>query len=243
MPRRWACSPTRCSWRPTSCSTTPSSCPSATTSASTSSSPATSRVASTARYGETFVVPEALILKESARIYDLQNPTSEDVEVGRVASRRLVDARRARGDGEEDHARRHRHRRRRALRPGEQAGHLEPARHLSRAITGAYDRRPRGRVRRPRLRRLQEGRRRRGRRPTFGADPRSARSSCSTTRPSSTACSPVDADRADASGPTRRWRRCTTASASPAGRTRATGDAPHERGSRSTSPASPTPSS
>ncbi|KQM84190.1 tryptophan--tRNA ligase [Agromyces sp. Leaf222] len=30
-----------------------------------------------ARYGETFVVPEALIPKESARIYDLQDPTSK----------------------------------------------------------------------------------------------------------------------------------------------------------------------
>ncbi|MCX7520960.1 tryptophan--tRNA ligase [Microbacterium sp. STN6] len=30
-----------------------------------------------ARFGETFVVPEAIILKETARIYDLQNPTSK----------------------------------------------------------------------------------------------------------------------------------------------------------------------
>ncbi|WP_213814425.1 tryptophan--tRNA ligase [Glaciihabitans sp. dw_435] len=29
------------------------------------------------RFGETFVVPEATIMKESARIYDLQNPTSK----------------------------------------------------------------------------------------------------------------------------------------------------------------------
>jgi tryptophanyl-tRNA synthetase len=29
------------------------------------------------RYGETFVVPEGLILKESAKIYDLQNPTAK----------------------------------------------------------------------------------------------------------------------------------------------------------------------
>ncbi|MCU1533553.1 MAG: trpS [Glaciihabitans sp.] len=29
------------------------------------------------RFGDTFVVPEALILKESARIYDLQNPTAK----------------------------------------------------------------------------------------------------------------------------------------------------------------------
>ncbi|MCU1577687.1 MAG: trpS [Leifsonia sp.] len=29
------------------------------------------------RFGETFVVPEAIILKETARIYDLQNPTSK----------------------------------------------------------------------------------------------------------------------------------------------------------------------
>ena len=29
------------------------------------------------RYGDTFVIPQAMILKESARIYDLQNPTSK----------------------------------------------------------------------------------------------------------------------------------------------------------------------
>jgi tryptophanyl-tRNA synthetase len=29
------------------------------------------------RFGETFVVPQAMILKESARIYDLQNPTAK----------------------------------------------------------------------------------------------------------------------------------------------------------------------
>jgi tryptophanyl-tRNA synthetase len=29
------------------------------------------------RYGETFVVPEAVIMKETARIYDLQNPTAK----------------------------------------------------------------------------------------------------------------------------------------------------------------------
>ena len=29
------------------------------------------------RFGDTFVVPQAMILKESARIYDLQNPTSK----------------------------------------------------------------------------------------------------------------------------------------------------------------------
>ena len=63
--------------RPTSCSTTPTWCPSARTSASTSSSPATSRSGSTRRFQDTFVVPEAMIPKATAKIYDLQDPTAK----------------------------------------------------------------------------------------------------------------------------------------------------------------------
>ena len=36
------------------------------------------------RFGDTFVVPEAVILKETAKIYDLQDPTVEDEQVRRI---------------------------------------------------------------------------------------------------------------------------------------------------------------
>ncbi len=39
-----------------------------------------------ARFGETFRVPSPYIQKDTARIFDLQNPHGEDVEVGRVAT-------------------------------------------------------------------------------------------------------------------------------------------------------------
>ena len=54
------------------------------------------------RFGETFAIPEALILKETARIYDLQNPTNEDVEVGGIRRGHHLAAGRPEGHGEED---------------------------------------------------------------------------------------------------------------------------------------------
>ena len=46
------------------------------------------------RYGETFRVPMPVIQQDTARIFDLQNPTREDVEVGGVRCGRAVAARR-----------------------------------------------------------------------------------------------------------------------------------------------------
>ena len=72
-----ASSPTRCSWRPTSCCTRPTSCRSATTRSSTSSSRATSPSASTAATARRSRVPMPVIQQDTARIFDLQNPTAK----------------------------------------------------------------------------------------------------------------------------------------------------------------------
>ena len=42
------------------------------------------------RFGETFVVPEALIPKESARIYDLQEPTAKMSKSASISEAGLV---------------------------------------------------------------------------------------------------------------------------------------------------------
>ncbi len=73
---RRRCSPTRSCRPPTSCSTGRSTSRSARTSASTSSSPATSRRFNH-RYKKTFRLPEPYILKETAKITDLQDPTAK----------------------------------------------------------------------------------------------------------------------------------------------------------------------
>ena len=46
-------------------------------SVSTSSSPATSRIRFNGRFGDTFVVPDAHIVKDTAKILDLQDPTAK----------------------------------------------------------------------------------------------------------------------------------------------------------------------
>ena len=72
-----ACSPTRCSWRRTSCCTTPSVVPVGDDQRQHVELTRDLAGRFNSRFGETFVVPEAVILKETARIYDLQDPTSK----------------------------------------------------------------------------------------------------------------------------------------------------------------------
>ncbi len=81
-------------------------------------------------FGETFTMPKPMIQRETARIYDLQNPTSKMSKSARVRRGRALDARRTEGQREEDHARGHRLRGRGALRPRGEAGRLESARDL-----------------------------------------------------------------------------------------------------------------
>ena len=90
---------------------------SATTSASTSSSPATSRCASTAATARRSSCPRPRSPKVGARVMDLQDPTAQDVEVGRLAAGHRDGARPARGHRAQDQAGRHRHRQRGPLRP------------------------------------------------------------------------------------------------------------------------------
>ena len=125
-----------------------------------------------ARYGETFRVPMPVIQQDTARIFDLQNPTakmskSAESDAGvlwlldepSVSAKKIM---RAVTDSEGSV------RYDREKKPGR----LEPARDLRRPDR-APDPRDRGRVRRPRLRRLQEGSRRgRRRRVRSGARPR-----------------------------------------------------------------------
>ncbi len=139
------------------------------------------------RFGETFVVPEALIPKESARIYDLQEPTakmskSANSEAGlvKLMDDPAVTAKKFRS-AVTDTGREVRY------DPADEARHLEPARH---------PRRDHGRARSPSSRRSTTAAatatsRRTSPRPSSSGSRRSApaRSSCSRIRPSSTACS------------------------------------------------------
>ena len=127
------------------------------------------------------------------------------------------------GDGEEDPLGGHRHRARGGRRPGEQAGRHQPADHPQRAVRAEH-RRARGALRRPRLRRPEEGARRGGHRLRHaGAGPHPR--SCSTTPPSSSGCSPP-ARRGPARSPPARWPRSTSGSGFLAP---AAGVAPRER--------------
>ena len=80
------CSPTRRCRRPTSCCTTPTRCRSATTSASTSSWPATWPCGSTRRYGDTFVVPAHAIPPVGGPGDGPAGARAQDVQVGRLAA-------------------------------------------------------------------------------------------------------------------------------------------------------------
>ena len=164
------------------------------------------------RYGETFVVPEALIHKESARIYDLQEPTakmskSADSEAGlvKLLDEPSVTAKKI-SSAVTDTGREVRY------DPAEQARHLEPARHPTPRPRAArsprsrseYDGRGYGDFKKDVAEAVVERPRRRS---------APARSSCSRTRPSSTACS-RSAPTRRASGPSGCCARSTTASAS-----------------------------
>ena len=127
-----ACSPTRSCRPPTSCSTRPTACRSARTSASTSSSPGISRSGSTPGSGETFTVPEPYILTGTAKIHDLQDPTAKMSKSASTPDRHRRPARRPEGRRQEDPLGGHRRRARDPLRPGGQAGRLQPADDLRR---------------------------------------------------------------------------------------------------------------
>ena len=204
---RRACSTTRCSWPPTSSPTTPSGSRWATTSASTSSSPATSPSASTTASATRSWCPRRAIPPVGARIMDLQNPTNEDVEVGRLAPGHDHAARRPEGDHQADQERGHRLRHRGPLRPRRQA---RACRTCSQ-ILGAVTDRPVER-RRSRVRRLAATARSRPRSPTRSssscARSRSATPSSRPTPPRSRASSPPAP-----TAPRRSPRRSSTASA------------------------------
>ena len=71
---------------------------------------------------DVFVIPEAHIVKETAKIYDLQDPTSKMSKSAASDAGLINMLDDAEGIGEEDQVRGHRHRPRDRLRPGEQAG-------------------------------------------------------------------------------------------------------------------------
>ena len=85
------------------------------------------------RYGDTFVVPEAFIPKQTAKVLDLQDPTAKmSKSLGEAGTINLLDDPAA--ITQEAQARGHRHRHRGPLRPGREAGCVEPAVHLA-AVT------------------------------------------------------------------------------------------------------------
>ena len=111
------------------------------------------------RYKKTFRLPEPYILKSTAKIGDLQHPTAKMSKsvLGRGGIIELLDdpaisAKKVRSAVTDSGSRG-------PLRPRGEAGHLQPAHDLLRAH-GRGDRRPRGPVRRSRVRRPEEGPRR-----------------------------------------------------------------------------------
>ena len=101
------------------------------------------------RFGDVLTVPEPYIVKGSAKIMDLQDPTSKMSKTTSTREGHPRDDGGPRAAGEEAALGRHRHRGRGPLRPGDQAGGLQPPRHPLGAV-GDADRGPRGRVRRAR---------------------------------------------------------------------------------------------
>jgi hypothetical protein len=81
------------------------------------------------RFGETFVIPKAVMPKAGARVMDLQDPDLEDEQVRGQRRRARLPHGGSDVDRQEVQARRHRFRDRGALRPRRQAGRVEPARH------------------------------------------------------------------------------------------------------------------
>ncbi len=99
------------------------------------------------RYGQTFRVPMPVIQQDTARIYDLQNPTAKMSKSAESDAGVLWLLDEPSVIGEEDHAGGDRQRRLGALRPGEEARSVEPARDL-RGADRPPDPGDRGRVRR-----------------------------------------------------------------------------------------------
>ena len=122
------------------------------------------------RFGDTFVVPEAVMPAAGARVMSLQDPTSKMSKSDESGRRLRLPDRRAGGDHEEVQAGGHRFRDRsrcRPVRPGGQAGRQLAARDQRRR-----DRpHPAAGGRGPRAVRVVEGRDRRGRRRRPRADP------------------------------------------------------------------------
>ena len=116
-----------------------------------------------ARYGETFVVPEPYILKAGRRRSSTCRTRRAKMSKSLPRRRHAEPARRPVGDRQEDQARGHRHRDRDPLRPGDQAGRVEPARDPGRGHRPRVEDAGEG-LRRPGLRRAQGRRGRGGRR-------------------------------------------------------------------------------
>ena len=85
-------------------------------------------------FGQTFTVPQPHIIKETAKILDLQDPTAKMSKSASTAERPDRAAGGARQGGQEDQVRGDRHRPRDHLRPREQAGREQPADHLLGAV-------------------------------------------------------------------------------------------------------------
>ena len=100
------------------------------------------------RFGDTLVVPEAAIPPVGARIMDLQDPTDEDVEVGRLAPGHDLAARRPDGASPSgSRARSPTPTTRSASTRSTKPGRVEPAADPRRGTDRPRDRRRRGRVR------------------------------------------------------------------------------------------------
>ena len=82
------------------------------------------------RYKKTFRLPEPYILKATAKILDLQDPTAKMSKSASSPARHHRDARRPEGQRQEDPLRGHRLRHRGPLRPRGQAGRQQPAHDL-----------------------------------------------------------------------------------------------------------------
>ena len=163
------------------------------------------------RFGETFRLPDAMIPEVGGRIMDLQEPEKKMSTTGGTAQGTVgvldppETIRKKFKSAVTDSGSRG------APRPRREGGHLEPDRdHVDRHRRG--DPGDRGPLRRGRLRHVQGGGRRGGRR---GArpDPARATKSCAPIPPSSSACSASAPTRPARSRP-RRSSRCTSAWAS-----------------------------
>ena len=88
------------------------------------------------RFGKTFVVPEPYIVKETAKIYDLQEPDAQDEQVGLVAHGIIDPARRPEGHRQEDQVRGDRRRAARSASTPARSRGSQPADHPLGALPG-----------------------------------------------------------------------------------------------------------